>query len=163
MTTYICAIETGSFSAGANRTYERRSDNCVCGRAHRSYSAAQACMDRLRKASDATWLSAHIHDDDGHRAEPTVRQSAGRRETMTRQNTQPTMYVLCDINDDGTLRKFGPTSENAGLLDTYDWPQCQGTRAVLETTGGALLRVSRRDLFDAVGMQAHTDEPDSSR
>ena len=68
MTTYICAIETGSFSAGANRTYERRSDKCVCGRAHRSYSAAQACMDRLRKANDAAWLSAHIHDDDGHRA-----------------------------------------------------------------------------------------------
>jgi len=77
MTTYICAIETGSFSAGANRRYERRSDNCVCGRAHRSYSAAQACMDRLRKANDAAWLSAHIHDDDGHRgtnrAEPTAR------------------------------------------------------------------------------------------
>ena len=70
-TKYICAIETGSYSDTTPRTYERHSDTCVCGRTHRTYSAAAKCKQDLADAKDAAWLSARIHDASGRRVDPS--------------------------------------------------------------------------------------------
>ena len=80
---YICAIETGSCSMDGQRweTTHRNATRdgktlCVCGKMHRTLWGARKCLDKLKDANDAAWLSARIHDEHGRRGGGTIKERA---------------------------------------------------------------------------------------
>lgn len=66
---YTVAFESGSWSEfadpGLGCRYEAHG---TCGHHHRTIETAERCKDKLRQKNDASWLSASVHDPDGHRA-----------------------------------------------------------------------------------------------
>lgn len=65
---YIVAFESGSRSVDADPGLGYRwEERGTCGHKHRTYEAAERCKEGFRKRNDAAWLSAAIHDQDGHR------------------------------------------------------------------------------------------------
>lgn len=68
---------------------------------------------------------------------------------------QAKLWVLVFVDTSGEepkVVKFGPTSENPGLLYRYDmcWPSAADRRVVVPVMDGGLLRVSKHDLAGAL-------------
>lgn len=65
------------------------------------------------------------------------------------------LWVLAGVDTSGeepAIKRFGPTSENPGLLGRFEmsWPLGVDTVVVVPVMPGGLLRVSKRELVEAI-------------